>query len=139
MRIFAQAIAVLLLAVFLSGSAHAQSLECRGAQKAQQVAELIFGRRIGTRVAVTETQFVLFVGDEITTRFPDGLTVFNATGTWRDKTSNKIMHEPTKIVLIVLPGNADDLARLNKVAEAYKRRFQQQSVGMILRPACVSF
>ena len=65
--------------------------------------------------------------------------MFNATGTWRDKTSNKIMHEPTKIVLIVLPGNADDLARLNQVAEAYKRRFQQQSVGMILRPACVSF
>lgn len=139
MRIVAQAIAIFILAASLPGSAHAQSLECRGAQKAQQVAELIFGRRIGTRVAVTETQFVLFVGDEITTRFPDGLTVFNATGTWRDKTSNKIMHEPTKIVLIVLPGNADDLARLNQVAEAYKRRFQQQSVGMILRPACVSF
>ena len=139
MRIVAQAIAIFILAASLPGSAHAQSLECRGAQKAQQVAELIFGRRIGTRVAVTETQFVLFVGDEITTRFPDGLTVFNATGTWRDKTSNKIMHEPTKIVLIVLPGNADDLDRLNQVAEAYKRRFQQQSVGMILRPACVSF
>ena len=136
MRIVAQAIAIFILAASLPGSAHAQSLECRGAQKAQQVAELIFGRRIGTRVAVTETQFVLFVGDEITTRFPDGLTVFNATGTWRDKTSNKIMHEPTKIVL---PGNADDLARLNQIAEAYKRRFQQQSVGMILRPACVSF
>ena len=130
---------MLIGAVSLSGTVHAQSLECRGGQKAQQVAELIFGRRIGGRVAVTETQFVLFVGDEITTRFPDGLTVFSATGTWRDKTSNKVMHEPSKIVLIVLPGNADDLARLNQIAEAYKRRFQQQSVGMILRPACVSF
>ena len=130
---------MLLLAVLLSGSAQAQSLECRGAQKAQQVAELIFGRRIGTRVAVTETQFVLFVGDEITTRFPDGLTVFDAAGQWRDQISNKITREPSKIVLIVLPGKDEDFARLNEIAEAYKRRFQQQSVGMILRPACVSF
>jgi hypothetical protein len=139
MRVVAQAVAIVILAASLSGSAHAQLLECRGAQKAQQVAELIFGRRIGGRIAVTETQFVVFVGDEITTRFPDGLTVFNASGTWRDKTSNKVMHEPSKIVLIVLPGNADDLARLNQIVEAYKRRFQQQSVGVILRPACVSF
>src|SRR5262245_29197007 len=139
MRIFAQAVAMLIGAVSLSGTVHAQSLECRGGQKTQQVAELIFGRRIGGRVAVTETRFVLFVGDEIATRFPDGLTVFNATGTYRDKTSNKVMHEPSKIVLIVLPGNPDDVARLNEIVEAYKRRFQQQSVGMILRPACVSF
>jgi len=42
-------------------------------------------------------------------------------------------------VLIVLPGNAEDLTRLNELTEIYKRRFKQQSVGMILRPACVSF
>ena len=40
---------------------------------------------------------------------------------------------------IVLPGHDDDIARLNEIAEAYKSRFKQQSVGMIVRPACVSF
>jgi hypothetical protein len=82
---------------------------------------------------------VLFVDNEITPRFPDGLTVFDAAGQWRDQISNKITREPSKIVLIVLPGKDEDFARLNEIAEAYKRTFGQQSVGMILRPACVSF
>jgi hypothetical protein len=42
-------------------------------------------------------------------------------------------------VQIVLPGRVDDVARLNEVVEAYKARFKQHSVGMIVRPACVSF
>jgi hypothetical protein len=42
-------------------------------------------------------------------------------------------------VHIVLPGHADDLERLNAIAEAYKARFRQQSVGIVLRSACVSF
>ena len=33
----------------------------------------------------------------------------------------------------------EDIARLNEIAEAYKARFKQQSVGVIVRPACVSF
>ncbi len=40
---------------------------------------------------------------------------------------------------IVLSGEVDEFARLNEIAEAYKSRFKQQSVGMIVRPACVSF
>jgi hypothetical protein len=31
------------------------------------------------------------------------------------------------------------LARLNEIANAYKKRFRQQSVGIVLRQACVSF
>ena len=139
MRIFALAVATVVLAISLSGTAHAQSLECRGAQKAQQVAELTFGRRIIGHIAVSETQWIQFLDNEITPRFPDGLSVFDAAGQWRDPTSKKIVRELSKIVLIVLPGNAEDLPRLNEIADAYKRRFQQQSVGMILRPACVSF
>jgi hypothetical protein len=138
MRALHAAVIVLVLAA-LPAPARAQLTECRGPTKPQQVAELIFGRSIGGRIEVDEAQWVLFVDNEITPRFPDGLTVFDAAGQWRDKTSNKITRESSKIVLIVLPGNAEDLARLNEIAEAYKRSFGQQSVGMILRPACVSF
>jgi hypothetical protein len=37
------------------------------------------------------------------------------------------------------PGQADDTARLNEIVAAYKQRFKQQSVVMVVRPACVSF
>jgi hypothetical protein len=130
---------VLLLLLALSGSAGAQLVDCRGGQKPSQVAELMFGRKIGDRIAVSEGDWGRFVDREITPRFPDGLTVFNAAGQWRDKSSNRIVREPSKIVQIVLPGDDGEFARLNEIAEAYKTRFKQQSVGVIVRPACVSF
>jgi Protein of unknown function (DUF3574) len=129
----------LTLALALAGSAGAQLVDCRGGQTPSQVAELLFGRNIGNRIGVSEGEWGRFVDREITPRFPNGLTVFNATGQWRDQASNKIVREPSKIVQIVLPGNVEDIARLNEIAEAYKTRFKQQSVGMIVRPACVSF
>jgi hypothetical protein len=139
MRIFAHAGAALAVAICLSSGVHAQSVECRGVQKPQQVAELIFGRGLRARMRVSDNEWMLFVDDEITPRFPDGLTVFEASGQWRDKASNKIFRERSRIVVLVLPGNPDDLTHLNEIVEAYKRRFRQQSVGMIVRPACVSF
>jgi Protein of unknown function (DUF3574) len=139
MRVALVAITAIVLCALAAGSTHAQLLECRGAQKSQQVAELIFGRSIGGRIEVNDEQWMSFVDEEITPRFPDGLTVFDAAGQWRDKSTKKITRESSKIVLIVLSGKADDLAGLNEVVAAYKRSFGQQSVGMILRPACVSF
>jgi hypothetical protein len=138
-RLLLRAAAVALLALVFTGGAEAQLVDCLGGQKPSQVAELMFGRKIGDRIAVSEVEWGRFVDREITPRFPAGLTVFNAAGQWQDKSKNRIVHEPSKIVQIVLPGEADDITRLNAIAEAYKKRFQQQSVGMIVRPACVSF
>ena len=132
-------LATALILWLLPSSADAQLIECSGAHKPQQVAELIFGRSIGGRVGVSEEQWMLFVDNEITPRFPDGLTVFEAAGQWWDKVGRKIIRESSKIVLIVLPGQAEDLARLNEIADAYKRSFRQESVGVIVRPACVAF
>jgi hypothetical protein len=41
--------------------------------------------------------------------------------------------------MIVLPGHDDDAPRLQAVIDAYKARFKQQSVGLIIREACVAF
>ena len=134
-----RAAATLLLALTLAGNANAQLLECRGGQRPTQVAELLFGRNVGKHLGVTESAWGRFVDREIVTRFPDGLTVYDASGRWRDRTSNRVVREPSKIVHIVLPGDPEDVARLNEIVEAYKARFKQQSVGVIVRPACVSF
>jgi hypothetical protein len=134
-------IVTIFLALFAAADSriHAQGLECRGVQKPQQVAELMFGFKVGDRVAVNEYEWSRFLDREITPRFPNGLTVFAAASQWRDQASNKIVREPSRIVLIVLPGEAEDLVRLDEVVRAYKTRFKQQSVGIILRAACVSF
>jgi Protein of unknown function (DUF3574) len=131
--------AALTLVLALGGGADAQLLDCLGGQRPTQVAELMFGRNIGSRLGVQEAEWSRFVDREIISRFPNGLTVLNAGGQWRDEATNKIIREPSKLVQIVLPGQVDDIARLNEIVAAYKRRFKQQSVVMIVRPACVSF
>jgi len=130
------AIVVLLLLVI---SASGEPIACSAPLKPQQVAELLLGRKIGDRLGVSEREFLNFLDREITPRFPDGLTVYDARGQWRDQERNLIVREPSKVVMIVLPGKPEDMARLSEVAEAYKKRFKQQSVGIVLRPACVSF
>ena len=101
-------------------------------------AELLFGRKIGDRLGVSEAAFRRFIDEEVTPRFPDGLTVLNASGQYRDADS-RLIREPSKLLLIALKDEPEGRARLAAVAQAYKTRFQQQSVGTILRPACVSF
>jgi len=130
---------IVILAFLVHSSASAQLVECRGGQKPTQIAEMMFGRKIGDRIGVSEVEWGRFVDREITPRFPAGLTVYNAAGQWQDTTTKKVVHEPSKMVVIVLPGDDDEIARLNAVVEAYKTRFKQQSVVVIVRPACVSF
>jgi hypothetical protein len=137
--VLGRASAILVLAPVLAAGANAQPVDCRGGQKPAQVAELMFGRNIGARTAVSEGRWGRFVDQEIMARFPDGLTVYSTAGQWRERVSKKIMREPSKVVQIVLPGHDDDIARLNEIAETYKTRFKQQSVILIVRPACVSF
>ncbi|MGB6760521.1 MAG: DUF3574 domain-containing protein, partial [Xanthobacteraceae bacterium] len=62
-----------------------------------------------------------FVAHEITPRFPDGFTVTDASGQWRDSADGTIVHEPSERVEIVLPGTADDESRLDAIVSAYKR------------------
>jgi Protein of unknown function (DUF3574) len=144
MRRLPRACVISLLGICVStalqpAAAQMPALSCSGAQRSKQVAELLFGRDIGRHIGVSESAFSHFVARELTPRFPDGLTVIDATGQWRDPATGAIVREPTKKVEIVLPGHADDQARLDAVVAAYKHRFRQQSVGVVVRPACVSF
>jgi len=123
------AAAVVLLATIAGVTiANAQpGLQCSGSQKAWMVADLLFGRS-----HVSEANWARFVATEVTPRFPDGFTVIDARG-------QKISRERSKLLMIAMPPGADHDERLQKIIEAYKARFKQQSVGLILRPACVSF
>jgi len=126
--------AMLIWTVFAAPIAAQPMLQCSGVQKPWTVAELLFG---GGRVS--QAAWEVFLEAEVTPRFPDGLTVYDAKGQWRNPETKKISRERTKVVMIAMPPGADNDARLQAVIEAYKTRFKQQSVGLILRPSCVSF
>jgi hypothetical protein len=103
------------------------------------VVELYFGRNIGEVLGVGEEAWSRFVDAEITPRFPDGLTVIDLAGQWRDTASGRIVREPGKLLIIVLGSDPAEQARVGEIIDAYKRRFQQQAVLMLQRLACVTY
>jgi hypothetical protein len=111
---------------------------CGPGSEARGTAELYFGRNIGDAPGVSEADWSAFVDEEVTPRFPNGLTVVDAMGQWRGQ-SGAIGREASKVLVVVLPGQPDDRARLDAVREAYKRRFRQEAVMLVERPACVAF
>jgi hypothetical protein len=124
--------------VLIADVAAQPALQCTGNQKPWMVAELLFGRS-----DVSDFNWDRFLTAEVTPRFPDGLTVYDARGQWRNPQTKTISRERTKVVMIAMPpdaGNgAKNEAKLQEIIAAYKTRFKQQSVGLIVRPSCVSF
>ena len=88
---------------------------------------------------MSEAGFARFLATEVTPRFPGGFTVIDAKGQWRAPGSDRISKERTKLLMIAMPAGTDNDARLDQIVAAYKTRYKQQSVGLIIRPACVSF
>jgi hypothetical protein len=111
---------------------------CPPGQEHLRTAQLFFGRNVGARPAVSQADFQKFVDEEITTRFPDGLTVMDGGGQWRGS-ENQLIREASKVVLIVLPKRGDTSQRIEAVRAAYKTRFNQESVLLVTQAACVSF
>ena len=117
----------------------AQGFVCAAPQQPMLEIDLMFGRNIGDELGVTEQQWSDFVAAEITPRFPKGLSIDDTVGQWRDPDKNMIVKEPSKDVTIVVPQSEPVKEKIEAIAAAYKQRFQQQSVGVVMRPACVSF
>lgn len=104
------------------------------------VAELFFGRDKADGKVVSDAEWADFLAKTVTPNFPDGLTVFDGYGQWRNPATGIIGRAPSvKIVLIAARRGPDLAGRLGAVMDAYKMRFHQQSVGIITRDACAAF
>jgi hypothetical protein len=114
------------------------SLSCRGAAAPYARLELLFGlgRKDGT--AIGEAEWRAFLDTEVTPRFPDGLTVLNGYGQWRNS-AGAIAREKSMMLLIWHRPAADTEARIEAIRSAYKARFGQESVLRADGISCVSF
>ena len=77
--------------------------------------------------AVSELEWQLFLRDQVTTRFPDGLTVWEAEGQWRGA-ENSIEHERSKVLLLVHADTPQARASVQEVVTRYRQAFDQESV-----------
>lgn len=82
--------------------------------------------------AVTERQFTAFIDRYVTPAFPDGLTVQDGQGQWRDSTGT-IERERSYELILLYPaaqGGSRDRS-VEEIRATYRRLYGQESVARI--------
>jgi hypothetical protein len=94
---------------------------------------LLFGtERPDGGPAVTDRQFMAFVDKEVTPDFPDGLTVQNGRGQWRDA-NGRIEKERSYELILLYPVTAAAASdrKIEEVRRAYEKAFAQEAVARV--------
>ena len=109
---------------------------CPAGQEHLRTAQLFLGRQAaGAPIAAWDLQ--RFVEQEITPRFPDGVTVVDGGDQWKGS-ENKMIREASKVVLVVLPASGDTHHKVEAVRVAYRTKFKQNPVVVLPPPACTA-
>jgi hypothetical protein len=91
--------------------------------------ELYMGRSKPGGGLVTETEWQRFLAEVVTPRFPDGFTILNGTGQYREK-SGKIISEPSQVLVFLYQKGKrkSSRAKIEEIRTAYIKQFAQESV-----------
>ena len=88
---------------------------------------IYFGRNRPTGGVVSDLEWQLFLSDVVTAKFPEGLTVVDATGQWKGASGN-VEQERAEVVTILHDGSLDARNAVKEISSEYKRRFKQEAV-----------
>jgi hypothetical protein len=90
---------------------------------------LFFGTAKADGPPVTDEEFLAFVDEEITPRFPDGLTLLKGDGQFRGE-DGVIIKEDSFMLILLYPVETfkESSRRIDTIRQLYKDQFQQESV-----------
>jgi hypothetical protein len=97
--------------------------------------DLYFGRDKPAGGEVTDAEWGAFVNEIVTSRFPDGLSVFDSSGQYREPSGRIVRERSKRLVVIVFDAPAHK-AKVVEIVEAYRQRFGQYSVFRVEQPVC---
>ncbi len=127
--------ASLLPLLILSGCAAAPP--CPQDSRAAVLDQLYFGSGRPHGPEVTAQEWDAFVREEIAPRFPQGFSVLDAQGQWRNA-DGSVARERTHLLQLVHPADAASDGAVRDIAARYKARFDQEAVLQLGNPACMA-
>lgn len=77
---------------------------------------------------VTEKEWNNFVEQYVAKVFPEGSTIENATGNWYDTAQQKLVTEPSKVVIAIGKPSSQQSEKIDSLRYWYKQLHNQQSV-----------
>lgn len=108
---------------------------CAGPLKPAIEVDLYFGRNIDKGREVSEAEWAAFLNEEVTPRFPDGLSVLDVRGQYRNP-DGRIERERTKLLVVVVFDAPAHGPKVQAVIDAYAGRYGQHSVFRIEHAVC---
>lgn len=100
-----------------------------------QRSHVFFGRNIGAAEGVNDAAWRTFLDEEITPRFPDGLTLVASNGQWRGPDGRSVT-ERGFVLTLLGNGSTDDAGKLDDIRRAYRARFMQDAVLLVQTRVC---
>jgi hypothetical protein len=129
--------AALTLMLAAYGCAAVRETACAPGQE-RSVNDVIYFGTAKSVGAVTPGEWTEFLRTSVTPRFPQGLTVWQASGQWKGA-DDAIVHEGSFVLSLVHPDDEPSETAVRAITTEYKSRFDQESVLRIKSQACVSF
>lgn len=85
--------------------------------------EVYFGLRLPDGKQVSEEEWGKFLAEIVVPRFPQGLTVIDASGRSANAANTAAPVNPTKLLVLVHPNVGDSQDKLSEVKAEYRKRF----------------
>lgn len=101
--------------------------------------ELYFGGGLRKERGDYETVWNDYLDNVVTPRFPEGLTVLEATGQWRVKEGQKPRRGSSRIIILIHEASEEKSRNLDEIREIWKERAGHISVLKVTVPVEVSF
>jgi hypothetical protein len=131
---------IIAAAVFVAataGCAAVREPKCMPGEQSSITDLLYFGTAKPNGVVTTE-EWAAFLATSVTPRFPAGVTVWQASGQWRNENGG-VVREGSFVLSLVHPDDHSSETAVRALAAEYKSRFNQDAVLRVKSHACVSF
>lgn len=116
-----------------AGGEHA----CTGSSQIET--RLYLGLSQPGRLNVFEAAFRKFLKSEVTPHLPEGYTLLEGQGFWRENRSGKTIPETSRVLIHLHDASAAKNRTLDAIAAAYKQTFHQEAVLRTDTQTCVAF
>jgi len=130
---------LLLLSVLMTAPAAAAERCPLPGQKQMLIVKMYFGQSMPGGHAIPPRAWTRFLSANVTPRFPDGFTVYDAYGQWMDPKMPRPSQERTKVVEIAASDSLAARTAITDIARSYRETFHQQSVGIVTSTSCAAF
>jgi hypothetical protein len=111
------------------------SSACTAPLKPALEVDLYFGRDRQGGGEVSDAEWAAFLAEIVTPRFPAGFTVLDVAGQTHAP-SGAVVRERTKLLIVVVFDAPAHQRAIGEIIDAYGRRFVQDGVFRVEKPAC---